>query len=673
MKARNHISAPQAHAIQPWRWALRAALVLLLGAITIAQPQSPAQEATPATQAPLAIPAGRQADNIAILTIKGPIDAITAASMKRRIDQAITGGADAIVIDLDTPGGEVGAVLEICSMIKRASVPTYGWVNPTAYSGGAIIALACNEIILANGATMGDAAPVSGNPIQFAQGLQPTERQKILAPLLSEIVESARKNGYDEKLVQSLVSLGVELWYIEDTHTGEKYFVDEVEYLALFGEEPSRFSPHVASGSMSGAAEVPASEEQDQPAEDDEAVEDDQAAEGDEAEPSADEPAPAPTPAPVPPANSGRINQGSAGSDAEFLPGADSITQETIDTINLTIAEPSTRPDFSQADPSRYRLVHYATDGKTLLTLKEDDLKLYGFAEDTIENDEELKGYLGAKKLARLDQSWAESFVGVMTQGLTGLVIRGVLIVLFLLGMFIEMSMPGLGLPGGIAVLALLGLVIPPMLIGAASWWAGVVILGGIALIMLEIFVFPGFGVPGVLGLVLMLGGLVGTFAGAGEIFPGSATGDYSQTLYAVSITGVSLFIAIVGMFFFTKYTHKFPVIGGLILGETSGPAGSLGILEAMGDAPGHEHLRVGDRGESITTLRPSGTARFGDELIDVVAKLGVIDSGAPVRIAEIADFRIIVELASDGRGSATPRVPALPDDEPEQPTKESA
>lgn len=628
MNARTHNTT-----IPAWRWVYRALLVALIGVAAIAQPAT----TSPPSTTPAAVPASRQADNVAILTIEGLITAVTTASMERRIDKAVTSGADAIVVDIDSPGGEVYAVLELCALLRRSPVPTYGWVNPNAYSGGAFVALACDHIVLAKGATMGDAAPIVPG-----MSLPETERQKMLAPLLAELVECARLHGYDEKLVQSFVTLGVELWYIEDTQTGQKYFVDEAEYVALFGEEPSRLSPHVGSGTASGTGTTA---------------------------PSARDRFPTVgTSAPVPDTRpAGRLNRGAGGTDAEFIPAADSISQETIDTINKTIAEPSTRPDFSQADPSRYRLVHYATDGNTLLTLKESDLKLYGFADETINTDEELKRYFAAKNLARLDQTWSETMVGVMTQGMTGLVIRGLLIVLFLLGLFIEMSMPGLGLPGGVAVLALLGLVVPPMMIGAASWWAGVVILGGVAFILLEIFIFPGFGVPGVLGLVMLLGGLVGTFAGAGELFPGSSTGDYAETLYAVSITGVALFVAIVGMFLFSKYTHKFPVIGGLVLAGESSQGGSMGILEAMGSAgePTHTHLREGDRGETITTLRPSGTARFGDDLVDVVAKLGFVDSGVPVRVAQITDFRIlVVPDDSDGAAPPMPGLPPLPVDD---------
>src|SRR5690606_34714401 len=70
------------------------------------------------------------------------------------------------------------------------------------------------------------------------QQLPATERAKLESPLLDEVVDSARRNHYDENLVQSFVSVGVELWLIENGETGEKVFVDREEYRAAIGEEP---------------------------------------------------------------------------------------------------------------------------------------------------------------------------------------------------------------------------------------------------------------------------------------------------------------------------------------------------------------------------------------------------------------------------------------------------
>ena len=76
-------------------------LIVLLASLAIAQP-------TPST--PVTVPASRQADRVAIITIEGAIDAITAMSVKRRITEAEAGGYNAIVFEIDSPGGGVGAV-----------------------------------------------------------------------------------------------------------------------------------------------------------------------------------------------------------------------------------------------------------------------------------------------------------------------------------------------------------------------------------------------------------------------------------------------------------------------------------------------------------------------------------------------------------------------------------
>src|SRR5690606_14855641 len=157
-----------------------------------------------------------------------------------RIKRAEAEGADCIVIDINTPGGEVPAVLAICKAIQRSpNQNSIGWIDPEAYSRGAYIALACKEVVVARSGPMGDPAPIYGS----APGLQampPTERARMSWPLRAEVVESARLHGYDEKLGQAFVIVGVELWMIRDKTTGEVHFVDEAEYRALFAQEPPR-------------------------------------------------------------------------------------------------------------------------------------------------------------------------------------------------------------------------------------------------------------------------------------------------------------------------------------------------------------------------------------------------------------------------------------------------
>src|SRR5262249_30658715 len=115
------------------------AAVALLGAalpMGLAPLQPRAQGTSPAARA---IPAVRKATNVAIITIKDEITKVTATSVERRMKLAARAGADALVFELDTPGGDLYAALTICSLIKQSGVPnTVAWVNTKAYSAGAV-------------------------------------------------------------------------------------------------------------------------------------------------------------------------------------------------------------------------------------------------------------------------------------------------------------------------------------------------------------------------------------------------------------------------------------------------------------------------------------------------------------------------------------------------------
>lgn len=199
-------------------------------------------QATPATPDEIQntpVPASRQADIVAVIEVHSPIDAITAHSIKRRVKKAVALGAEAIVFDLHTPGGDVESMLEICRFIKQDTpVKTAAWINPEAYSAGAIIALAADEIVMVPSARMGDAAPIAGVPGAGMLNLPAAERAKIEAPLLAEVVDSARINGYDEKLLQSFVGVRFALWEIEERDGPGRLFIDANEYAEIFGEAP---------------------------------------------------------------------------------------------------------------------------------------------------------------------------------------------------------------------------------------------------------------------------------------------------------------------------------------------------------------------------------------------------------------------------------------------------
>jgi membrane-bound serine protease (ClpP class) len=185
------------------------------------------------------VPAERQAGKVAVIPITGPIDEVSLWSFERRLKAVREGSYDAVVIELDTPGGELEATLDICLRIKsEAPSNTVAWIHPKAYSAGTIIALACGELVVAPGSVFGDAAPITVLPGLGLQPLPAAERAKFESPILDELDAAAAKRGDDPRLLHAFVVTEKELWLVERSSDGARRFADRAE-LELLGLEPA--------------------------------------------------------------------------------------------------------------------------------------------------------------------------------------------------------------------------------------------------------------------------------------------------------------------------------------------------------------------------------------------------------------------------------------------------
>lgn len=601
--------------------ALALILIFLACIPAIAQDAPPPPTAAP----PASVPAARQADDVVIITVRGEIDRWMELSIKRRIKQAEAGGADALVFEIDSPGGEIGAVLEICNAIKGSTIAnTVAWIHHNAYSGGAIVALACREIVTADPASMGDAFPITMSPLGV-RGLSPDERTKFLPPLLTEVSDSARRNGYDEFLVQAMVTDGIELWSVRDKQTGRLWFINEDEYRVLFGRDPTRGKPVLVSVTGGRASQqTPATADPSPPTGADDETTDDNDAEASRGNP----------------AGSVAPDNPAGDSGAGFTPASPSVADLSA-SASLGLTAPSTRPVFTEADRGRYVDPRYICDGTGAIVLRDDQLREFGFSSATIQNDEQLKAYFGAKRMIRTEQTWSEAMVRFLMHP----VVRGVLIVIMLLGLFVEMSSPGMFLPGALAVGALIGLLAPPMLVGMAGWWEILALGLGVLFMLIEVFVIPGFGVFGVVGLIALFVGLVGTFIpnGGGGLFGGNDAAQ-NDLLYGVATVLLSTTTAGVGVFLLGKHFGTLPILNRLILDATHEQEEDE--LAAMGTGPMHEP-EPGDRGRAVTPLRAAGRVEIDGHIHDAIAQRGYIDAGEPIEVVERRGFSWVVRPAS--------------------------
>src|SRR5687768_10602537 len=168
----------------------------------------------------------------AVVALKGEINQFNQRMFERHFKQALDTGAQTVVIDLDTYGGLVSAGLEISHFLKAQKVHTIAYVNNKAISAGAMIALACDEIVMAPVATMGDCAPIAVDPSGSLAPLPAAERAKAESPILADFRDSALTNGYDPLVALSMVSVERAVYWIENGN-GERKFVDAAGYKDL--------------------------------------------------------------------------------------------------------------------------------------------------------------------------------------------------------------------------------------------------------------------------------------------------------------------------------------------------------------------------------------------------------------------------------------------------------
>ena len=393
---------------------------------------------------PVPVPAYRQAADVVIISIHDQVDSVTASSLRRRLAEA--SDADAIVIELNTPGGDLMSTLDICYQIKTAApANTVAWIRPHAFSAGTIIALACRQIIVAPASTFGDAAPIT--PMG---SLPAAERAKIESPVLAEVVDSARRNHYDERLVEAFVSVGIELWLLEQVSTGRLACVNAGEYEAIFGQPPPRDFTPVSHG---------------------------------------------------PPVE---------GVLAPFFQSMGEFQDSGLGDLEPAFVQqlPPSRPTLGAADADDWRLVRQVVPTDRLLTLTAPDAIAYGVASDVIADEQALQAWFGATQVRRLDRSWSET----LARFLVSWPVRLVLTTIFLACLLVEFATGGTGLFGAGAVVALAMLLGGPWVAGLAQAWDIILVVGGLGLVAVELFLIPGMGVAGIAGVACLFAGMIGTF-----------------------------------------------------------------------------------------------------------------------------------------------------------------
>lgn len=536
---------------------------------------------------------GVKADRVVVITLRGRIDRIATVSVERRIAEAAALASSqsvALVFEIDTDSVDLGTGQELAgAVVKSGLTNTAVWINTRCTGGAVLLALSCRSILIPPGAVGGGSGTVEfGDAFRKPSG-QSLGRRGLAKPetyaamregVLVEAVESARRMGRDEFLAQALVVPAGRLFVVEELSTGERVVINQGELDAYFSG---------AGGALSVTPPLPPSD-----------------------------------PTAFWPAGATVANVLTAAVSGNFR------SETPTKRVNFA-AMPAGKGGVS----SGYRLVGSMTDGTAPLVMGADEFAKTRLHSGQAGSLAEVQGHFGASSVVVLDANWSErlaSFVGLP-------IVTGILIAVFLICMFLEMTHPGVVLPGLIALVCLIALTAPGFVAGIASWWALAAIIAGIVLLLAEVFIIPGFGVAGVVGMLSIFCGLV--FSIAGNAASVSTVQGQEALLRAVVTVLLSVITAFFGITVLLRRLGTLPILNRYVLRNLDPGEADEQIFGVM---PSTElPVRVGDVGRATGPLRPSGKAEFGDQVIDVVADFGIIEDGHRVRVVSADQFKIVV------------------------------
>jgi membrane-bound serine protease (ClpP class) len=216
--------------------------------------------------------------------------------------------------------------------------------------------------------------------------------------------------------------------------------------------------------------------------------------------------------------------------------------------------------------------------------------------------------------------------------------ISQLLLIIGIVGIYIEFKTPGFGLPGIVGIVAFALFFFGGYVAGLSGLEWIVAFLLGLGLVALELFVFPGTTILGVIGAVLMLVSLVMSMV---DVYPGMpAIPSFDKLELPLTDLALAFAGSLVAILILSRVLPRTPLYGKLVSEAASGMT-TLAELEEV------QASRVGQIGVALSTLRPGGKAQFGKDILDVISQGDMIEKGARVKVVGHSGSEAVVEVVA--------------------------
>lgn len=432
--------------------------------------------------------AGNPAGAVYVVPVEGEIERGLTYFIRRSVGEAEKAGAKAIIIHMNTNGGELAATETIMEILMDSSVETYTFVDNKAFSAGAFIAVATKHIYMSPASVIGAATPIAVGPSGGPAELSEAVAEKITSGVRALIASAAEENGHPREVVEAMVDRDVEI----------KGVIEKGKLLTLTG--------------------------------------------------------------------------------------------------------------------------------------KEAETKKVGLSEGMVENIEELVEKIGGGEIVKIEVSWSEKIARLITTS----AVRSLLLMLGLLGIYVEIKTPGFGVGGISALLCFSLFFLGHYVAGLAGLEEFLLFTAGVILLSVEIFLLPGFGIAGLLGIIFILVSLVLAMTGLESVpgLPWWSQRQYEEALNSIGIAIVgSIGLMVLAVKLFLPRTAAWDKLS-LESAETRDRGFTVTSFDGF----------LGEKGLSQTVLKPSGKIMVGGEILDVVTEGEMVPKGVEVKIIRVEGNRIVVE-----------------------------
>jgi membrane-bound serine protease (ClpP class) len=336
------------------------------------------------------------------------------------------------------------------------------------------------------------------------------------------------------------------------------------------------------------------------------------------------------------------------GSGVQELPKAyqEKLSSALRARIRATAQEKGHNPEVFEAmvDADRGFTIddtEITAKGKLLTLTGEEAAREYGdppkplLSAGTVRNLEALLEKVGLADARRLEVT--PYGFEVLARWIT--MISPLLVLVGFLAIYIELKTPGIGVPALVALICF-GVYFIGFFVAGLAGKEELVLFGvGIILLAVEIFILPGFGFTGMLGITAILVALVLAMT---EYLPGGPMlPTWPQLRLPVAKVLGGFLGSIVGILIIGRYLPQTSLFRKMELSAATNAA------EGYTSSRGEAKALLGATGVAETILRPSGKGRFGDQLVDVVTEGDLIDKGQPIKIALVEGSRVVVTRAA--------------------------